>query len=186
MKKDFSDKFKRAIELIDEKNADDPETIFYEGKEHQKEILHSELMTKWVLELDEESTEAQLLAARAHHIRRFDLPRSNFEDGRKGYLKWRKEQAKRHANLVEEILKQVGYEDGDIQRVSNIIQKKNLKTDSQVQTHEDALCLVFLETQKDNLAEKLADDEKFEDVIQKTLKKMSDTGKAVAKANNLL
>ena len=42
-----------------------------------------------------------------------------------------------------------------------------------MQTHEDALCLVFLETQLAETADDLGDD-KMVDVIRKTAAKMSD------------
>ena len=44
-----------------------------------------------------------------------------------------------------------------------------------MQTHEDALCLVFLDTQLDAVAHKLGDAELVE-VIAKTLPKMSPQG----------
>ena len=51
--------------------------------------------------------------------------------------------------------------------------------DDAVQVHEDALCLVFLETQFDELIERLGHDRSVE-VVAKTLAKMSDRGKEVA------
>lgn len=170
-----------AIKLIDSQNAEDPEKIIYKGAEHKKEELHAELMTQWVKELDPAATEAQILAARASHLRRWELKRSDYPEGRGGYLKWRKEQASRHAKLVENILEQVGYEKNTIERVCEIIQKKNLKNDAQVQTHEDALCLVFLETQQKSLKERLISqtgsqeeaDLKLDEILEKTFKKMS-------------
>ena len=64
-------------------------------------------------------------------------------------------------------------------RVQQIIRKEGLKTDPAVQTHEDALCLVFLETQLRELVERLGED-KSVDVIQKTLRKMSARGTEAA------
>ena len=53
-----------------------------------------------------------------------------------------------------------------------IIRKEGLGRNPQVQTHEDALCLVFVELQFAEVAEKLGDD-KMVDVVRKTLRKMS-------------
>ena len=49
------------------------------------------------------------------------------------------------------------------------------------QVHEDALCLVFLTTQFDELADKLGDDRTV-DVLARTLAKMGDRGRAAALA----
>ena len=67
------------------------------------------------------------------------------------------------------------------QLAEHIIRKEDLRTDPQVQTHEDALCLVFLQTQVDPVAAQLGAD-KAVDVLRKTLVKMSDTGIAAALA----
>ena len=50
-----------------------------------------------------------------------------------------------------------------------------------MQVHEDALCLVFLETQFDELARKMGDD-KTVDILQKTAKKMSAAGLNAARS----
>ena len=71
-----------------------------------------------------------------------------------------------------EILRGVGYDDDTITRVQDLVRKRRLGKDPEVQTLEDALCLVFLETQFDDLAARL-DPEKLDGVVDKTLKKMS-------------
>ena len=60
--------------------------------------------------------------------------------------------------------------------------KKNRARDRQVQTHEDALALVFLEYQLSAFAERLGHEATVE-VVAKTTKKMSD--RALAAANEL-
>src|SRR5690606_40990504 len=66
-----------------------------------------------------------------------------------------------------------------IDRVQDIILKRKLKIDSEVQTIEDALCLVFLEFQYDDLIAKHSD-EKIVNILRKTWCKMTDQGKKVA------
>jgi hypothetical protein len=173
--------FDEAIAAIDAANADDPNSIEVDGIERPKELAHAEMMSDWVSRLDPEASEAQLLAARAHHLRRWSIERSDFPDGRKGYLRWRTALKRQHAAEVGEILATVGYDDATIGRVQAIVQKQGLGSDPAVQTHEDALCLVFLETQFDELAGRLGDDHTVE-VLAKTLTKMSDQGKRAALA----
>jgi hypothetical protein len=172
-------RFEEAVAAIDAANADDPYTLVFRGEIRPKELLHAELMTGWVKRLDPDATEAQLLAARANHLRRWVIPRSTFPDGRAGYLQWRREQKDRHAREVGEILVAAGFDDGTIERVTAIIRKDGLGDNPAVQVHEDALCLVFLQTQFDPVAERLGDD-KTVDVVRKTLKKMSAEGRSAA------
>ena len=171
----------RAIAAIDAANADDPNTLTVDGVVRPKEQAHAELMTAWVRRLDPDADEAQLIAARAHHLRRWSIPRDDYADGRAGYLKWRTALKKQHADEVASILTTAGYDDDTIARVQRIIRKDGLgrSDDDAVQTHEDALCLVFLETQLDELIDRLGDD-KTVDVLQKTAKKMSERGLAQA------
>ena len=173
------ERFAAAIAAIDRVNADDPEVLVVKGVARPKEQAHAEMMTEWVLRLDPAADEAQRLAARAHHLRRWALPRSDYPDGRQGYLRWRTEQKRRHADAVAAILADVGYDDAVIERVQQIVRKEGIKRDADVQTHEDALCLVFLETQFSELIERLGE-EKAVEVVRKTLAKMSPAGQEVA------
>jgi hypothetical protein len=169
-----ADRLARAIAAIDAANGGDPFTIVVDGVERPKEQAHAEAMTAWVQRLDPDPTEAQLIAARAHHLRRWSIPRTSYPDGRAGYLRWRTTLRKQHAAEVADILRDAGYGDDVIDRVQQIINKVGLgkNPDPAVQVHEDALCLVFIETQLAGLADQLGED-KTVDVIAKTAKKMS-------------
>ena len=166
-----------ALAAIDAANADDPNTIVVDGVERPKELAHAEMMSAWVERLDPVATDAQRLAARAHHLRRWTLPRSSYPEGRAGYLRWRTALRKQHAEEVAGLLEGAGYGPDVIGRVQAIIRKEGLGTDPQVQVHEDALCLVFLETQLAATVDDLGD-EKMIDVIRKTVAKMSEHGVA--------
>ena len=122
------DRFERAIAAIDAANADDPATTVVAGEVRPKELAHAELMSGWVARLDPSATEAQLLAARAHHLRRWTMPRGSYPDGRSGYLRWRTALKKQHAEEVAGILAEAGYDDGTIAAVQGIIKKVGLGT----------------------------------------------------------
>ncbi len=112
--REMQTRFERAIAAIDAANADDPNTVVVRGERRPKEQAHAELMVEWVRRLDPEASEAQLLAARAHHLRRWTLPRQDYPEGRAGYLRWRKALHERHAADVAGILSEVGYDDATI------------------------------------------------------------------------
>src|SRR3546814_10021826 len=61
-------------------------------------------MVAWVQRLDPTADEAQLLAARASHLRRWSIARTSYPEGRAGYLRWRSDLRKQHAAEVTEIL----------------------------------------------------------------------------------
>lgn len=166
------ERFEGAIAAIDAANADDPNTITVRGELRPKELAHAELVTEWVVTLRPGASEELLLAARAHHLRRWNLPRTSYPPGRAGYLRWRRDLHEQHATEVGEILAGVGYDTETIDRVQNLVRKRGLGRDPEVQTLEDALCLVFLETQFHDMVERL-DPEKLHGVVEKTVKKMS-------------
>ncbi len=175
-----TDRFERAIAAIDAANARDPNRILVRGSTRPKELAHAELATDWVQKLDPESSEELLLAARAHHIERWTRPRQDYPAGRTGYLRWRKNLQDLHAVRVGEILTEQGYDEEAVARVQELVRKRDLKQDPEVQVLEDALCLIFLETQLHELVERLSDDEKVIDVLVKSLRKMSAPGRRAA------
>jgi hypothetical protein len=172
-------RFDAAIAAIDAANAEDPEVVLVGGEARPKEQAHAEMMTAWLERLDPEAGEAQRLAARAHHLRRWVVPRSDYPDGRAGYLRWRTAQKRRHADEVAEIMTGVGYDPATIEVVQRIVRKDGLGRDPAVQVHEDALALVFLETQLGDLIDRLGA-EKTVEVVGKTLDKMSPAGRSAA------
>lgn len=176
-----TDRVRHAIGLIDEANKQDPNREDYEGKSWPKELLYSERMTQWVERLAPEASEALRLATRAQHICRWKIARNGYPMNKAGYYKWRTDLAKFHADTTAEILSQVGYDGATIGKVRDLLQKKNLKTDSDVQTLEDAAALVFLEYHFAEFAQRDDMDEgKTVDIVRKTWAKMSDRGHEAA------
>ncbi len=169
----------RAIAAIDAANAEDPRVITVRGEERPKDLAQGELAHAWVGRMRPDAADALLLAARAHHLRRWRWPRSTYPEGRAGYLKWRRDLHERHAGELEAILRQVGYDDDTIGRAQEFVRKRGLGHDAEVQVLEDALCLVFLETDFAELSARTEPD-KMRTIVDKTLAKMSDEGKGLA------
>ena len=166
------ERLRRALEAIDAANAADPNRLRVRGALRPKELAHAELVSEWVEKLRPDPSEALRLAARAHHLRRWAIPRSEYPAGRAGYLRWRVALQELHAREAGEILASVGYGPELVARVGELVRKRGLGRDPEVQALEDALCLVFLETQFHDLAGRL-EEEKLLDVTRKTLRKMS-------------
>lgn len=169
----------RAYECFDAANAEDPNAVTVDGTEQPKELVFAKRLTEAVMTLSPDASTPLQLAARCQHICRWKIPRSSEPMNRPGYLKWRAGLKKFHAELSGNILREVGYDDETIARVALLNQKKDLKTDPECQTIEDALCLVFLQYQFDKLIEH-TEGEKMISIVQKTWKKMSEQGHTAA------
>ncbi len=148
-----------------------------------KELAHAALATEWVWRLREAAggvpSEALLLAARAHHIERWTVPRDRYPDGRAGYLEWRTGLYRAHAARAAQLVAEAGYDAATIEATAKVIRKERLRGNPDAQTLEDALCLVFLETQL-QLDWRRIDDDKMVEVLRKTWRKMSQAGRDAA------
>jgi hypothetical protein len=177
MEKD--DKYRQAIQRFDEANRKDPNKEVVNGEKYPKELLYAERMTEWLDKMDPDASEVLRLAARCQHIERWVIPREEYPMNRPGYIKWRNDLKKYHAQRAEEILEDVGYESDTIERVKKLVMKKGLKTDPEVQMLEDVICLVFLEYYFEDFSHK-HEDEKLAGILKKTWRKMSDEGRKMA------
>jgi hypothetical protein len=166
-------RFDDAIRRFDEANAEDPVHERVDGEQLPKELVYGRRMTEWLNRFARDAPETVKLAARAQHIRRWEIPRNDYPEGRAGYLKWRTDLHKRHADIAADILRDVGYDDDTIGRVRTLLRKRGLKTDPDVQLMEDVICLVFLEHYFHEFAQK-HDEEKLISIVQKTWKKMTE------------
>jgi len=175
-----SDRLRAAVAAIDEANRADPQVVRVRDRTGPKEVVHAELVTEWVARLKPDADDALLLAARGHHFRRWTSPRAGYPAGRAGYLRWRKDLHVQQADELRAVLEDAGYDGTTIDRVGALVRKEGLaraQEGDDVQVLEDALCLVFLETQLVDVAERL-EPAKLSDVIAKTAKKMSGPGRA--------
>lgn len=172
-------RFEKAIQLIDQINAEDPITEIWNGESVPKELLYSQRMTKKLEEFAPDSSEHLKIAARAQHIGRWQIQRSDYPMDRTGYLTWREDLKKMHAELAGKLLFEAGYVDEFISKVKFLIRKKQLKTDVETQTLEDVVCLVFLENYLEDFVAK-HEVEKVKEILKKTWGKMSEKGHTAA------
>jgi len=170
----MANKLQRAFQLFDTYNKKDPHTLQWDGDIYPQEYFLALKLHEWVLKLTPEADEALLLASRSQHIGRWEIAREDYPAGREGYLKWRKELASFHADKSAIIMKEVGYDDETIARVREIILKKKIKVNKDVQTMENALCLVFLAYQYEEFYPLHRD--KIVNILKKSLLKMDEAG----------
>jgi hypothetical protein len=174
-------KLDAAFQLFDEYNKQDPRNFEWDGNAYPQEYFFAIKLHDWILKLDPTASEELLLASRSQHIGRWEIPRESYPEGREPYLKWRKDLAQRHANITGNLMKQAGYDIAEIERVSQIILKKRIKVDADVQTMENALCLVFLQYQYEDFRKKYENEpDKMINILRKSLLKMDSHGHSFA------
>lgn len=169
----------RALAEIDAANSADPTSLTVDGLGVPAELLYGQRMSAMLDRIAPDASELLRIAVRAQHIRRWEVPRSSYPMDRPGYLRWRKELGRKHAEWTSEILARCGYDAEDSARVSALLRKENLRRDPETQTLEDTAALVFLAYYAEEFAQKHAAD-KVIAILIKTLAKMSERGRAAA------
>lgn len=167
--------YEAAAGAIDRANAEDPKGY---------EVLYGQRMVDWVRALAPDASEELLLAARAQHVRRWTVPRSSYPEGRLGYLKWREGLKKFHADTLASIMKDAGYGDASVEKCRGLLVRKNLASDAEGQTLEDAACLVFLQFEFAEFSAK-TEPGKMVEILRKSWGKMSPAARDRALKLNL-
>lgn len=172
--------FDATLTAIDAANAEDPRKV--DGRAF--ESLYAERMSARLAAIYPDASDLLRIAARAQHLRRWEVARADYSEGRKGYNDWRRACRVHHATLVGEIMRANGYDDAAIGHVGALIRKEQLKKDPESQALENVAAVVFLEHYFDDFLAKYDgyDDDKIVDILGKTLCKMSPRGHAAALA----
>ena len=175
-------RFEHAIARFDAANARDPNRESVAGIDRPKELVYAERMTAMQTRFAPEASEVVRLAVRCQHIERWKIPRSDYPMDRIGYLQWRKRLNKFHGEVPAASCAKSATTSRRLPASPESYMKEGLKSDAEAQTLEDVVDLVFLENY---LAEFVAthgqyDVAKFTDILAKTAKKMSATGREAA------
>ncbi|MFA7270083.1 MAG: DUF4202 domain-containing protein [Sterolibacterium sp.] len=180
-------RFDRAIALFDAANAADPNREQADGREIAKELLYAQRMSEMLARYAPDAAEAVRLAVRAQHIQRWKSPRGNYPQDRTGYLQWRTDLYKFHAETAGQLMQQAGYAPEMIERVKAAVGKKGIKVNPETQMLEDVADLVFIEHYMAAFAANKPDysEEKWLAIIRKTWQKMSAPARAFVLAGNI-
>lgn len=170
-----NNRFNSAIQKFDYYNAADP---------NGKEVLYAQRMSERLEQFKPNSPEYLKLAVHCQHIGRWKIPRNTFPEGKKGYIAWRNKLKDFHADTAGSILTDCGYDKEMIDRVKDLLEKKDLRSNPDTQLLEDVVCMVFIEFYLEEFASR-HDDAKVVDILAKTLMKMSPRAIRVATSVDL-
>ena len=166
-------RLENTLKAIDLLHANDPEKEEVNGESFPAELLYAQRMTEWMNKLESNPSDEVQIAVRSQHLCRWEIPRKDYPMDRPGYLKWRTDLGKLHAEKAAEAMQTNGYEEVVIEATKKIIRKQNLKNSPEAQLMEDCACLVFIENGFLEFAAKYPE-EKVIDIVQKTWNKMSE------------
>tara|TARA_Y100000588_G_C14067450_1_gene844252 strand:+ start:260 stop:895 length:636 start_codon:yes stop_codon:yes gene_type:complete len=168
-----------ATKRFEAAHQEDPRRVTVGGREVSWSVHYHRRLLHWVLHFEPAASVPLRLAAQCQHIQRWTIPRRSYDEGRRGYRRWRSDLAIFHSEEAGRILREIGYEEETISRVGSFLRKVGLKRDPEVQSLEDAICMVFFETEFTDFSKKHGED-KMVDIIQRTWVKMSDEGHRAA------
>jgi hypothetical protein len=168
-----------ALARFEAAHREDPRSVVVNGVATPWSVHYHARLAHWVTTFDPNASPALRLAAACQHIRRWEVPRTSYDEGRRGYRQWRTDLAEQHARTAREVLSDVGWDEATIARVETLIRKVGLARDPEVRLFEDAICMVFFELEYADLASKHEDD-KLVDILRRTWAKMSPQGHAAA------
>lgn len=174
-----AEQLQATLAAFDAANQQDPNHELLNGQAVPKEWIYGQRMSERLAAFCPEPSIELQLAVRAQHICRWKIPRSDYPMDRQGYKRWRSDLAQFHGETAATIMLDNGYDEAATQRVKDLLLKRGLKRDEEVQTLEDVACLVFLEHYLEEFAAK-HDAEKLVDIIRKTWNKMSPNGHEAA------
>lgn len=162
-----------AFAAIDAANAADPNVE--DGQ--PAALLYGQRMTQELARLFPGASDVLQIACRGQHVERWQVPRSDYAEGREGYLTWRRDLGRRHGLRLAGIMADAGYPAPDQDRVQVLLRKEGIKRDAEVQALEDVICFTFLRHYFAPFAAKHPADD-VQRIVEKTARKMSDAGRA--------
>lgn len=163
----------RVMATIDAVNEADPDTS--EGA--PAALLYGQRMSSELERLFPDASDALRAAARGQHIERWILKRTDYPEGRAGYLTWRRDLARHHAERVGAIMAEAGFGPDAIDAAGQMLRKEGIKRNPEVQALEDVICFVFLKWYFAGFAVKQEAD-KLQRIVDKMARKMSAAGRA--------
>ena len=165
-------RLEQTLAVIDAANAADPA----QDDGEPAALLYGRRMNAELDRLFPAASDPLRIAARGQHVERWVLPRGDYPEGRTGYLTWRRDLARHHAERVAGFMAEAGYGAEDIAAAERMLRKEGIKRDAEVQSLEDVICFVFLKWYFAPFAAK-HDTDKISDIVVKTARKMSAEGR---------
>ncbi len=172
-------RLQRVLAEIDAANNQDPSRVTFAGDARPTALIEGQRAHAWAVQIRPEASEPLQIAARAHHLRRWEVERSSYPRTRDGYLAWRTHLYDFHGRAAGELMRAAGYPEESVLRVAELLQKRAVKRDPEAQTHEDAVSLAFLELRLSSFLGGVTEEQAIR-ALRRTWTKMSPAGREAA------
>jgi hypothetical protein len=133
----------------------------------------------WVQKLAPNASEELLLAARAHTLRRWMIPRDQYPQTTMGYHQWRDALAQFHAQEASTILHAAGYSPDKVEAVRALITRETWPSNADARVLEDADCLAFLQSKLAGYIDAWGEAKTIR-ILKRTIRKMTPQAQALA------
>jgi hypothetical protein len=180
----YSSVFHTAAEALKNAHLQDPRIEFNGTDAVPAEWLYTQRLSERLRQVYPDASEALTIAACCQHLYRWEIPRSDYPEGRTGYHQWRDYLSDYQSEKAAVILKESGYSDGFISEVTDILKKWNIRRLEEAQKLEDVVCLVFLEHYMYDFMQGKPEGQLLR-IVQKTWNKMSEHAHRTALQLNL-
>jgi hypothetical protein len=178
----MTEMLQKMYEKIDQINHRDPRMEAVDGEKVPKEWIYGIRMTHWLEKMNPDANDAVKIASRGQHIARWEIPRTQYPQGKAGYYQWRTSLYRFHGEKLAELMIEFDYPLELVQQVRHILLKKDMKTNPDTQCVEDVAALVFLSHYLEHFVQREdMTSEKLIPIIQKTWAKMSEPARRMAK-----
>lgn len=158
----------QVLAAIDTANARDPR----QDQGQPEALLYGHRMSAEAARLYPDASELLRIAVRGQHVERWVLARTDYPQGKAGYLRWRRDLAAHHAKRIGAMMTTAGYGADAVMQVARMLRKEGVKRDPEVQALEDTASFVFVKYYFTAFAAKHPP-EKIQDIVEKTARKMS-------------
>ena len=116
-------RYDRAVRAIDVENAGDPERVSVDGVDRPLADARARIAVDWATRFAILPSEPLLLAARAHRLGGWRVPRRVYPAGTQGRERWRRDRDRVQTRRLTRLLGGVGYGDRTIERVVELIEE---------------------------------------------------------------
>lgn len=119
----------------------------YEQDPRSRGLAGARTRLRWLEQLAPDAPKETALAVFLAHYGRWEVPRQQYESGRRGYLAWRRGLYALQAQLSRAIALDNGATGVQADRVAALVSKALLGSDDQAQVVEDCLILEFVDNE---------------------------------------
>src|SRR5690554_2017400 len=137
--------YSRTLAALDALHAEDPRRVEVAGESVPRELWHAGRMSAWLERLHERPDELMRLAVRGQHLQRWQVPRSDYPEGRVGYLTWRRDQGQRAGETTGGLMREAGFDDAAAEAVQRLSRKQEPRPRPGPQAAEGCAWLGILE-----------------------------------------